>query len=785
VRAVHQFESNYHEIEHEPLLTVRHWQRHIWIPLSLLFVAAFCAAWWGAGAHSDSTMHRFEVAAHLFPSGLPEAKHNDSNWLTFAEYIAPLLTLWATFTIVWRVYSRQWRWFWASRRRGHVVVCGLGEKGLQLARSQVARPKVKVTAIDLDITTDAAEDLLARRVLLLTGDATAQAVLERAAADRASTVICACQDDAVNAAIAASVERLRGASDRRHDRRGPPEVFVHIANGSLAHILRSRAQDSTGRDVRLTFFNADAVWARALRRKGPAGELEKFRPQAPPVTVIFGATPLGEALLMRIARAWHQHCREQQTTAWNDHHRLLGEGRWAAALAAGGAWKAWMIAKQLLVLVDPNAADAFASLRRRYPAIDKHTNLVPVVASATAAEVAAAVTALDGVGADRGAVYPCTAHDAENLAIAVQARAVLGGDGAAIVVPATAWTVGLAPMLLDGVQHVQLEPMTFRDTSDDLLVDGARDAMAQEVHAAYYASRKGKRDFGKRPADRAWDDLPTKLKRDNRRHVDDMYGQLEAVFLTIVSESDWDAPLWRLADNDVEVMARIEHGCWWRAKIADGYQPGEPTEQEPLRNPNMVPWTELTENERDYDRDTCRERPKILARAGLRIARLAVREQLAAAMHSDYVTERLAAGETVATAPHLVPWVQLDQAARAQDYRAVDELPRQLAEVGLMLERARGSGRALFRADTVAQLAIAEHDRWMRQKLADGWTYGASRDDDARRHPDMVPWRQLPDDRREIDVARITQLPAQLARIGYRIILIEGFDARPAERRRS
>src|SRR4029079_9137641 len=118
------------------------------------------------------------------------------------------------------------------------------------------------------------------------------------------------------------------------------------------------------------------------------------------------------------------------------------------------------------------------------------------------------------------------------------------------------------------------------DTSDDLLVDGARDAMAQEVHAAYYASRKGKRDFGKRPADRVWDDLPTKLKRDNRRHVDDMYGQLEAVFLTIVSEADWDAPLWRLADDDVEVMARIEHGCWWRAKIADGYQPGEPTEQE-------------------------------------------------------------------------------------------------------------------------------------------------------------------------------------------------------------
>lgn len=38
----------------------------------------------------------------------------------------------------------------------------------------------------------------------------------------------------------------------------------------------------------------------------------------------------------------------------------------------------------------------------------------------------------------------------------------------------------------------------------------------------------------------------------------------------------------------------------------------------------------------------------------------------------------------------------------------------------------------------------ASHESWMRQKLADGWRYGEVKDPEAKTHPCMVPFDQLP-----------------------------------------
>ena len=37
------------------------------------------------------------------------------------------------------------------------------------------------------------------------------------------------------------------------------------------------------------------------------------------------------------------------------------------------------------------------------------------------------------------------------------------------------------------------------------------------------------------------------------------------------------------------------------------------------------------------------------------------------------------------------------------------------------------------------------HANWMAEKIADGWTYGEVKDADAKTHPCMVPYDQLPE----------------------------------------
>lgn len=42
-------------------------------------------------------------------------------------------------------------------------------------------------------------------------------------------------------------------------------------------------------------------------------------------------------------------------------------------------------------------------------------------------------------------------------------------------------------------------------------------------------------------------------------------------------------------------------------------------------------------------------------------------------------------------------------------------------------------------------LARNAHDIWARQRLADGWNSGPGRDDAAKEHPCLVPYKDLPE----------------------------------------
>ena len=54
-------------------------------------------------------------------------------------------------------------------------------------------------------------------------------------------------------------------------------------------------------------------------------------------------------------------------------------------------------------------------------------------------------------------------------------------------------------------------------------------------------------------------------------------------------------------------------------------------------------------------------------------------------------------------------------------------------------------------------LALAEamaenvHEVWAAGRIADGWTYGAKRNDEKKTHPCLVPYEELPESEQEYD----------------------------------
>ena len=67
------------------------------------------------------------------------------------------------------------------------------------------------------------------------------------------------------------------------------------------------------------------------------------------------------------------------------------------------------------------------------------------------------------------------------------------------------------------------------------------------------------------------------------------------------------------------------------------------------------------------------------------------------------------------------------------------------------------------------RLAENAHDVWARQRMAEGWTYGPQRDDTAKRHPDLVPYAELPESEKEYDRKAAMETLKAIAALGYTI----------------
>lgn len=67
------------------------------------------------------------------------------------------------------------------------------------------------------------------------------------------------------------------------------------------------------------------------------------------------------------------------------------------------------------------------------------------------------------------------------------------------------------------------------------------------------------------------------------------------------------------------------------------------------------------------------------------------------------------------------------------------------------------------------QLAENAHDLWARQRLDDGWSYGSERDDQAKKHPCLVPYDALPDSEKQYDRKIVLGTLKAILAFGYRI----------------
>ncbi len=68
-----------------------------------------------------------------------------------------------------------------------------------------------------------------------------------------------------------------------------------------------------------------------------------------------------------------------------------------------------------------------------------------------------------------------------------------------------------------------------------------------------------------------------------------------------------------------ELLARNAHDIWARQRLADGWRYGPRRDDARKEHPSLVPYEELSESEKEYDRSTALETLKAMIAMGYRV----------------------------------------------------------------------------------------------------------------------------------------------------------------------
>lgn len=123
------------------------------------------------------------------------------------------------------------------------------------------------------------------------------------------------------------------------------------------------------------------------------------------------------------------------------------------------------------------------------------------------------------------------------------------------------------------------------------------------------------------PAMRPWEQLSEAYREANRHQADHIPVKLRAVGCVTAAVNDPRPPaVW--SDAEVELLSAIEHARWNANRWLEGWQLG-PRNDARKTHPKLVPWAELDEPTRQYDRDAVRQIPELLGIVGLKVVRSA------------------------------------------------------------------------------------------------------------------------------------------------------------------
>jgi len=145
-----------------------------------------------------------------------------------------------------------------------------------------------------------------------------------------------------------------------------------------------------------------------------------------------------------------------------------------------------------------------------------------------------------------------------------------------------------------------------------------REKIARLVHERYRTARFSSADTGD-PSVAEWDKLPEHIKESNRQQAEDIFVKLYRIGYAATKVDSRPVSLKVFTDEEIEIMAEMEHARWNDERLRNGWKPGKTRDVAKKVSPYLASWSKLPEDIKEWDRQSVRNIPGLLASVGLEI----------------------------------------------------------------------------------------------------------------------------------------------------------------------
>lgn len=502
--------------------------------------------------------------------------------------------------------------------RGHVIICGLGRKGVRLVE-EFHNDRWHVATIECDANNPNIARCRESGAITLVGDASDPELLARAGAVHARYVFVVTGDDGTNVAAALKLHRLKQEHDRNSmiaragrfltrsaavimrklgmKREWMPKsrittCVVHLVDLHLCELFKQHSlfQDDTDR-LEVRVFNNYENAARMLLADHPLeGETPAERRKTPHL-MLLGFGKMGQSVALQAAKTGH----------------------YASGVPVN------------ITVVDRDADRLGEVFMGRYGQFAQICNVEFMKTEIGSVQMIQQLKQYMDDPDRRITLAVCLDDDRESLAAGMLLATQLAGNPIPIHVR-LAEATGLAALFEDGdctrgwLQYMRPFAMICQTCRIHTVVEDRLDTLAKAIHQAYVESNKGKSDATSNPALQPWDRLAPTFRDSNRQQADHIPVKLRAIGCRTAKEDDPEIAIELFSEEELELIARMEHERWNAERFLGGWTLGE-RDSATRKNPCLVSWEDLPPDIQEFDKIFVRNIPTFLKEVNLKVVR--------------------------------------------------------------------------------------------------------------------------------------------------------------------